>query len=148
MSSEHLAPLILYTYLYVIYVYIYKPPHIHNIHLFIYCLFPPLHIPPPAPALGCQPHKSKDSVHLQAQCSEGCPSAVTSCLRGRCTQPSALGCLQTCAAQGTLLQSAPQGFWDTPLPRKLPLTPPVPSLLVRSLSPEELYLAWGRAVWL
>lgn len=32
--------------------------------------------------------------------------------------------------------------------RNLPFKPSVPSLLLHSLSPEKLYLAWGRAVWL
>lgn len=138
LSSEHLAPRIVYTYTYI-------SPHLYIIYarLFIASSLPPL-----SPPLGRQPRESKDSVHLQAQCSERRPSATTSGLRGGCTQRPALGCLGTGAAQGALLHLPLGLLGHAPPPGKLPWTPSVPSLLLHSLSPEELYLAWGRAVWL
>lgn len=92
--------------------------------------------------------ESKELVHLYSRCSEQSPWVTLPEGVHESTLSSVPCSSDTCAALGTWLRSAPRASGTHLCLRNLPFKPSVPSPLLRSLSPEKLYLAWGRAVWL
>lgn len=114
----------------------------HNIYLFIFSFIVYF------PRLGCQPLRARNwSICI--------PGAQNRALEWHLLKEWANPhCPLRPAAQAPV---QPRGLcFDLPprasvthlCLRNLPLKPSVPSPLLRPLSPEKLYLAWGRAVWL